>query len=74
MNHQYKIKTDPVTGKQSTSDDHEAMAAEHRVKQTRRELREMLAGNVQFHEDPRATPKPPAEPDAELSFDFDLSL
>ncbi len=32
------------------------------LRRLRKELRDMLDGNVQFHDDPRAAPRPASEP------------
>lgn len=49
-----------------TAADPTAAAAE--VKRMRKELRDMLDGNVQFHEDPRAAPV--EQPQAQVDIDF----
>jgi len=55
----FKTRVDPETGRMQTYDD-ETPSLKEGVDRMRRELREMLSGNTQFHDDPRAAkPKPP---------------
>lgn len=65
-----KFTIDPKTGRMST-DGYDTPAMEHVKKDierddlaaARRELRDMLSGNTQFHEDPLAKPGPVADTD-----------
>ena len=58
----FKVVTNPVTGKSETvqtAPDEEVKAS---LDRSRRELKDMIAGNTQFHDDPnKAPPEPPTE-------------
>lgn len=56
-----RVWVNPVTGKAETIRSFETPVTQADVDRTRRELRDMLDGNVQFHVDPLAAP-PSAEP------------
>ena len=50
-----KIVTDPKTGKTETVADTAYVDVQQKLKQTRKELRDMLAGSTPFHEDTKAS-------------------
>lgn len=56
-----KTRINPATGKAETYEDHRSEEwAKAQVARTRRELRDMLAGNTQFHQEERGDPAAPA--------------
>ena len=62
-----KVIVNPKTGKMETVDVPDGPSPESLARQ-RKELRDMLDGNIQFHVDPRAAkpavkPTPPDEPE-----------
>lgn len=46
-----KVVTNPKTGKMETVQDFSEDIAIRKLRETKKELRDMLDGNVQFHED-----------------------
>jgi len=57
-----KVVTDPKTGKLHTVDSPSEESIRRKLAEQRRELREMLAGNVPFHEDQWSKKEPPESP------------
>lgn len=53
----FKVVHNPKTGKMETVEYTPSVTPESLAKQ-RREVRDMIEGNVQFHDDPMAAPKP----------------
>lgn len=59
-----KVIVNPKTGKMETVDDYTKIPTKEALARQHKELRDMLDGNVQFHNDPFAAPKEkPIEPD-----------
>ena len=58
----FKIVTNPVTGKSETQTGPNEQVVQQNLEKSRRELRDMIAGNTQFHDDPnKAPPEAPTE-------------
>lgn len=54
-----KVHVNPTTGRMETTNDAPSVVTAEDVARTRRELREMIAGNVQFHDDRPKQTEPP---------------
>lgn len=71
MNERKGTRIDPKTGRMETYD----MPPPADLERTRRELRDMLRGNTQFHTDPNAAPPPAPAPEGPPAIDLnDLIL
>lgn len=73
-----KVITDPKTGRMRT-EDVAPPVSQAELERTRREVRDIIAGNVPFHVDPNAAPKPDETPlptiyDDPEYFGFDPAL
>lgn len=66
----FKIVTNPVTGKSETQTGPNEQVVQQNLEKSRRELRDMIAGNTQFHDDPFKTPEAPPETAAVPEPDF----
>ena len=58
----FKTIVNPTTGKMETVDDTTTDAIAEKLNQTKKSLRDMIAGNVQFHEDKLGPDKPEPAP------------
>lgn len=64
----FKIITDPKTGKAETQSGLDSTQIQKSLEETKRELKDMIAGNTKFHTDPN-TPEPDKEGDDEVNKD-----
>lgn len=52
----HRFVTDPVTGRMRTEEGVSTVIAQANLERARRECRDVISGNVQFHDDPHAAP------------------
>jgi len=69
----YKVVTGP-DGKMSTEQGPVAGEVQKSLEKTRRELKDMIAGNISFHTDTIGKDKPTEEPKAILSEEEEYTL